>query len=222
MQMRSWAVWVSVVGMFVCTSSAWAAPKSKKSKKAKAATSEEVAPVKPVEPATPRGPADVDSLMEDSVKAKAKKKSADVESAPEAKEEVGEPDAWERPPGEEFKPKKRVVIDAPPPPPKGDGRNINIGLLAGYALSLGSGLTPVNPYGLGFGIQGDYEFPSHLVVGLGYEFFIGESDATTNDTFGNAQQASARYMLAHATVGYNVWFGTKMVLRPSAWVGTGI
>jgi hypothetical protein len=223
MQMRSWAVWLSVVGMFVCTSTAWAAPKSKKSKKAKAASSEEAASVKPVEPATPRDPQDVDSLMEDSVKAKSKKKAAAVENdAPEAKEEVGEPDAWERPPADEPKPKKRKAIEAPPEEPKGDGRNMNIGLLAGYALSLGSGLTPLNPYGFGFGLQGDYELENHLVLGVGGEFFIGESDPNTNDTFGNTQAASARYILGHALVGYNVWFGTKMILRPSLWVGTGI
>jgi len=32
----------------------------------------------------------------------------------------------------------------------------------------------------------------------------------------------ARYILGHALVGYNFWFGTNMVLRPSLWVGVAI
>ena len=32
----------------------------------------------------------------------------------------------------------------------------------------------------------------------------------------------ARYVLAHAMVGYNFWFGRDLLLRPSLWVGTSI
>jgi hypothetical protein len=127
----------------------------------------------------------------------------------------------ERPPAEEEKPKQRVV-QATPESPKGDGRNINIGIFAGYGFDLGGALTALNPYGFGFGLQGDYELKSHIVVGIGGEFFIGGSDAMARTMSGAVVPADARYVLGHALAGYNFWFGTNMIIRPSLWVGTAI
>ena len=228
MQMRSCAVWfcLSVIGVFALTDSALAAPKKKK----KAQTEEAAAAVEP-EPVKESGPKDVDSLMEDSTKKKSKKQAtADSEAATKADEpaaDVGEPDAWERPPVEEEKPKRKKVTEKPEEK-KGDGRNKNIGILAGYGFSLGSGFGTVNPYQLGGGIQGDYELDNHLVLGVGGEFFYGGDNADARDTNGALVSATtglvpyARYILAHVQVGYNVWFGTNLILRPSIWVGTAI
>jgi hypothetical protein len=220
MQMRSSAWWVSVsvVAMFALTNSAWAAPK-KKSKAAKPADTAEAAPVEPEKTKA------VDDLMQDSTKKKADrpaaKPSSDSESEPAA--EVGEPDAWERPPAEEEKPNKHRKAEPPPEAVKGDGHNINIGILAGYGFSLGGGLTSVNPYSFGVGLQGDYELESHIVLGVGGEFFIGEQDSTALDPTTRVNTPTyARYILGHALVGYNFWFGQNIVLRPSIWVGVAI
>lgn len=164
MQMRSWAVWCfTVIGLCALANPAWAAPKKKKSKAHKAETTEP-AEVESAPAAISDDSKDIDSLMDDSTKNK---------PAAVKKQEVAEPDpdkplynddgttasAWERPPAEAEKPKKKKksergeVVSAP----KGDGNNMNIGVLAGYGLGLGSGLTSLNPYGLGVGLVGEYE-----------------------------------------------------------------
>lgn len=227
MQMRSCAVWfcLSVVGVFAMTGSAEAAPK----KKHKAKTEESAAAVEP-EPVKDTGPKDVDELMDDSTKKKPATKPVAAEAdkkEPEASADVGEPDAWERPPAEEEKPKRKKHIERVEEK-KGDGRNKNIGILAGYGFSLGSGFGTVNPYQLGGGIQGDYELDNHLVLGVGGEFFYGGDNADARDINGarvaatTGQVPYARYILAHAQVGYNVWFGDSLILRPSIWVGVAI
>lgn len=224
MQMRSCAKWfcLSIVGVFALTGSASAAPKKKhKAKTEEAAPAAEVEP-EPVKEAKPK---DVDALMDDSTKKKPSKPKA-VESEEKAEPEaadVGEPDAWERPPLEAEKPKKKKHVEKPEEK-KGDGRNKNIGILAGYGFSLGSGFGTVNPYQLGGGIQGDYELDNHLVLGVGGEFFYGGSNTDARDTNGARvyPEPYARYILAHVQVGYNVWFGTKLILRPSIWVGAAI
>lgn len=226
MQMRSCAVWfcLSFVGVFALTDSALAAPRKKKAK-----TEEAAAAVEP-EPVKESGPKNVDDLMEDSTKKKAKSKPAaepEATSEPEASADVGEPDAWERPPAEAEKPKRKKVSEKPEEK-KGDGRNKNIGILAGYGFSLGTGFGTVNPYQLGGGIQGDYELDNHFVIGVGGEFFYGGDNADARDTNGALVSATtgqvpyARYILAHAQIGYNVWFGTNLILRPSIWVGAAI
>jgi hypothetical protein len=221
MQMRSCAWWLSVIAVFALTSSAWAAPK--KGKKSKAASSADTAeaaePVEPVEPAQPK---DVDDLMKDSNKRKAERPTATADE-PEPAAGNAEPDAWERPPAEEEKPKKKNKHEPPPEEKKGDGRNKNIGIMAGYGFSLGGGLSSVNPYSFGFGLQGDYELDSHMVLGVGGEFFIGETDNSAIDPVTRAPSPTyARYILGHALVGYNFWFGTNMYLRPSIWAGVAI
>jgi hypothetical protein len=223
MQMRSCAKWfcLSVVGVFALTGSASAAPKKKhKDKTEKAAPVADVEP-EPVKEAKPK---DVDALMDDSTKKKpAKPKAAEPEekAEPEAAD-VGEPDAWERPPLEAEKPKKKKHVDKPEEK-KGDGNNMNIGIVAGYGFATGSGFGgQLNPYGFGGGLQGDYELDNHLVLGVGGEFFVGESGFLNRAGGLGRDSAYARYVLAHALVGYNFWFGTKLILRPSIWVGAAI
>jgi hypothetical protein len=224
MKMRNAVVWMSVLAVFACTSSAssvWAAPKSKKSKKAKADTSAEVEPVEPAQLKS------TDDLMQD---AATKKKPAPKSTASATSEEaeapadVPEPDAWERPPEEAEKPKKKPVTAAAVAEDLWDGRHFNVGLMAGYGLRMGSGLVKtINPYGLGFGLQGDYEFDSHLVVGIGGEYFLGGSDTPpNNEGVPTSISVSNNYILAHALVGYNWWLTRELYLRPSMWVGAAI
>jgi len=219
MKMRNAVVWLSVLGVFACTSSsAWAAPKHKKSKKAKADTSAEVEPVEPAEPKS------TDDLMQDAASNKKKPAPKASSDEPEAPADVAEPDAWERPPAEAEKPKKTRVTTAPVAEDLWDGRHFNIGLMAGYGLRMGSGLVKtINPYGLGFGLQGDYEFDSHLVVGIGGEYFLGGSDTPpNNEGVATRVSVSQNYILAHALVGYNWWLTRELILRPSLWAGSAI
>jgi hypothetical protein len=223
--MRSCAVWLAVMSLMVATAStATAAPKKKHAKAAAAAHGGD-AEAEPVEPAKPKN---VDDMMDDSSKPSAAPHRAQAsepdEPAPSASEGTGEPDAWERPPAEAPKPKKTRQEAASPH--YGDGRNINIGLLAGYGVSLGSGFSSLNPYGFGVGLQGDYELESHMVLGVGGEFFIGSSDSSATNAIGSAAGVTegtyARYILGHALIGYNIWFSNTLYLRPSLWVGAAI
>jgi hypothetical protein len=227
MQMRSCAKWfcLSMIGVFALTGSASAAPKKKhkkdKTEQAAPAEEPEVAP----EPVQDTSPKDVDSLMENSTKKKSssKPKATEPDEKAEPEGEVGEPDAWERPPLEAEKPKKKKHLEKPEEK-KGDGRNKNIGLLAGWGFAPSSGFGGgINPYQLGAGLQGDYELDNHLVLGVGGEFFYGGTETMARNTNGAAvPDTYARYILAHVLVGYNVWFGTNLILRPSLWVGTAI
>jgi hypothetical protein len=228
MQMRSWAVWCfTVIGLCALANPAWAAPKKKK--RAKAAETAEPADVKEPAAAVSDEPKDIDSLMDDSTKNK---------PAPVKKQAVAEPDpdkplynddsntasAWERPPAEAEKPKKKKkneqgeVVSAP----KGDGNNMNIGILAGYGLSLGSGLTSLNPYGLGVGLVGEYEMENHLVLGIGGEYFLGERDPNATNNNGVRIPANANYILGHVNVGYNFWLSDNLILRGTIWAGVAI
>lgn len=225
--MRSCAVWLTVMGLLVATASTVeAAPKKKRHKASAAAAADSGdAEAAPVEPAKPKS---VDDMMDDSSKPSAapKRAQASEPEEPPPSEATGEPDAWERPPAEEPKPKKNRHEQAAPVN-YGDGRNINIGLLAGYGLRLGnSGFSSLNPYGFGVGLQGDYELESHWVIGVGGEFFIGNSDSSAATARGTAagtvEGTYARYILGHALVGYNIWFSNTLYLRPSIWVGAAI
>jgi hypothetical protein len=231
MQMRRCAVWscLSVLGLCLVANPAWAAPKKKKH--SKQADSAEPAATEAVDQPAARGgeSGDIDSLMKESTKNK---------PAPVKKQEVAEPDpdkplynddgstasAWERPPTDAEKPKKKQKSTerAVETKPKGDGRHMNLGILAGYGLSLGSGLTSLNPYGLGVGLQGDYELENRMVIGVGGEFFLGGSDPNATNNNGVRREDYARYILGHALVGYNIWFSDNLYLRPSIWLGVAI
>lgn len=226
MQMRSCAVWcLSVIGLCVLANPAWAAPKKKKSKAAAAETTEQVeaAPA-----ASSDEPKDIDSLMDDSTK---------KQSAPVKKQEAAEPDpdkplynddatsasSWERPPAEAEKPKKKkkseMVEEASA---KGDGRNKNIGILAGYGLGLSGGLTSLNPYGLGVGLSGEYELENHLVIGLGGEYFLGSREVRGDFLGANQMETFANYIMGHASVGYSIWLADNLILRPTLHLGVAI
>jgi hypothetical protein len=222
MQMRSCAIWLGVVGLIATASPAFAAPKGKKAKKA--AASAEVKAEAPAEPAEKESGGDVDDLMKESTKRKpaaASGKKSDAESEPSADEPVGEPDAWERPPVEEEKPKPVAPMKVEEK--KGDGRNVDVGLVVGYGFQT-SKFFSVDPYGLGFGLRGAYELESHMVIGLGVEYFLGGSNISTNSAgaaSGDQIKTAANYFLVHAEFGYNVWLD-KLILRPSIWAGLSI
>jgi hypothetical protein len=223
MQMRSCAVWcLSVVGLCALANPAWAAPK-KKSKAKAAATA--AAAEEPAAPASSDEPKDIDALMKDSTKNKPapvkKEKTAEPDTDPDKPlyNDEGKPDAWERPPAEQEKPKKKKKEPVADNSPKGDGRNMNIGVVAGYGFSLGSGLTALNPYGLGVGLQGEYELSSRWVIGLGGEFFLGENDANATNNLGVRTESFARYILGHVTGGYTFWVSDNLLIRPNIWLG---
>ncbi|HEX4355263.1 MAG TPA: hypothetical protein VHZ95_20170, partial [Polyangiales bacterium] len=86
-------------------SPAWAAPKKKK--KVKAADTDTTDDSATPAASTDSGDKNTDDLMNDSVKTKSKaqiKADSEAADAP-AKETIAEPDAWEKPPAEEEKPK---------------------------------------------------------------------------------------------------------------------
>jgi opacity protein-like surface antigen len=101
----------------------------------------------------------------------------------------------------------------------------NLGVLVGYGLSmLGAGtLTTDNPYGVGFGAQLDYQLPVGLVLGVGADFFLGETTPQSTDAMGMIQpEHFARYLLVHGRLGWNLRMdalGGKLDVRPSVWLG---
>lgn len=221
MQMRRCAVWVSLLALFAFASPALAAPpkgkKHRKEKEAAAADSAD-ATAAPVEKEKVK---DVDSLMEDSIRNKPEATSKPVADEPEkVSDDVGEPDAWERPPAEEEKPKKKKFA-VEPEAPKGDGRNMEIGIYAGYAFGFGGtfGGGGGDPYGLGGGLQGTYTLENHIVLGLGGEIYLGTTNVETV-ALANVETYH-RYLHIHALVGYDFWFD-KWLLRPSLWVGASL
>jgi hypothetical protein len=213
---------VVATGTFVAVvsdaSPVWASSKKKK----KAAPAAETPAPAETGSSSSSSSGDVDSLMQDSTKKKSNQQiKADNEAAAEAskpeKEAISEPDAWEKPPVEEEKPKPKPMVAGEVK--KGDGRNIDIGLLVGWGFET-SKYFATDPYQLGFGIHGAYAFDNHVVIGLGYEYFIGSSN--TAAVIGpNVVSTSANYMFAHAEVGYDVWLG-RWILRPSFWLGMAI
>jgi hypothetical protein len=218
MQMRSCAVWLSVVGLvtMASVSSAWAAPKHKKAKAAADSDSSEVAT-----PAAEK-PKDVDSMMDDSSKPKASTSTShsdDTAAAPESADVgSGEPDAWEKPPAEEEKPKAKAVETVEVK--KGDGHNLEVGLLAGWGFTSTRAPFSADPYQFGAGLRVGYTFDFHLVVALGFEYFLGSSN-TSSEMTGGVMSAmtttKANYIWFHGEVGYDIWFG-KLLLRPSLWL----
>jgi hypothetical protein len=106
-------------------------------------------------------------------------------------------------------------------------RPINVGVLAGYGLGIGSGtLTTHNPYAGGFGVQADYELRSGVVLGLGMDGFLGERSRQLSASLTPTVVDSwARYVLAHVRVGYNfrmAALGSFVDVRPSLWVGAAM
>jgi hypothetical protein len=209
------------VGLIATAASpAFAAHKGKKAKKAASA---EVEPEAPAQKETKSG-GSVDDLMNESTKRKpaaASGKKSEAEAEPSADEPVGEPDAWERPPVEEEKPKPVAPVKVEEK--KGDGRNVDVGLVVGYGFQT-SKFFSVDPYGLGFGLRAAYELESHIVIGLGVEYFLGGSNISANSAglaSGDQIKTVANYVLVHAEFGYNVWID-KLILRPSIWAGASI
>ena len=223
MQIRSWAIGLSVVGL-IATASPALAKGGKKHKKAEAAEEAE-APAKEESKSS-----SVDDLMEDSTKKRSA--SASETSSSSSDDDLGSsssssmsdtgPDAWERPPAEEEKPKKKeapVIAEEK----KGDGRNIGVALWAGWGTPT-TKFFAVDPYFIGFALRGTYELESHLVLGVGFEYFIGTTN-TSADSAGvsvsGLVETRANYMLANAELGYNVWL-SDLIVRPSIWAGLSI
>jgi hypothetical protein len=204
--------------VFAAASPALAAPKKKKAAAAPAA-----------EPAAPAKEKNVDDLMQES--STTKKKSAPSSSAGDESssssvdaEPVGEPDAWERPPKDEEKPKPAA---APKEPEKyGDGRRIEIGLAPGYGFKAGKAdwSSTLNPYSLGLGIRGGYELDNRIFLGAGFVYHLGESETLVKNTPGaitpGSVDARQNYMLAFVEGGYDIWAG-DLIIRPSLWLGMG-
>jgi hypothetical protein len=216
--MRTRSCTVALAGLLVSFSvvavanTALAAPKKKKA----AAPAAEPA----AEPAKDKS---VDDMMESPTPKKGAASSGSSDSSAD-EEPVGEPDAWERPPKEEEKPKA-----APPPKVEekyGDGRRIEIGLTPGFGFKAGKAnwSTTLNPYFLGLGIRGGYELDMKIFLGAGFVYHLGESfESTVNNTSGvTAGTATSRqnYMLAFAEVGYDIWVD-RLIIRPSMWLGMG-
>jgi hypothetical protein len=195
-----------------------AAPKKKK---AAAAAEAEAPPAEEKEQ-------NVDDLMEQGAAPKKKSASSSSESSAasegsaEEEEAFVEPDAWERPPVEEEKPK--------PVAPKaveekyGDGNRIEIGLAPGFGIKAGDAdWTGMNPYGLGLGIRGGYELDFKMFIGAGFVYHLGSSESrNTAPAMANPVfiETSVNYMLAYAEVGYDLWYD-RLLLRPSLWLGMG-
>jgi hypothetical protein len=193
-----------------------AAPKKKKAAAAAPAEAE----------AAPAADKDTDQLMQESAtKPKGETKAAESESMSEAvaDEDVGEPDAWERPPVEEEKPKAAPaakVVES-----YGDGNRIEIVLAPGYGFKMGDAdWSTVDPYTFGLALRGGYELDNRVYLGAGFVYYLG----TTKDDAYIQRGASmmgpitikANYMLAYLEGGYDFWFD-DLLLRPSLWLGMG-
>jgi hypothetical protein len=215
------ALWLLSLGLVVVMASpASAAPKKKK--KAVAAASAEAETE-----ASSEGKS-VDSLMEESATRKPKaasKTGSDDEAAPAPveEEEVGEPDAWERPPVEEEKPK---AVEAPKVEEQlGDGNRYEIALAPGFGFKTGDAdWSTIDPYSLGVGLRGGYEFEYHLYVGAGAVYYLGSSKDDAYVQRGGSVTGplsiKANYLLAYLEGGYNFWFG-DLIFRPTLWLGMG-
>jgi hypothetical protein len=197
---------------------ALAAPKKKKA----------AAPAAEPAAAEPAKDKSVDDLMQESgppKKTSSASSSASSEGSSSADDEpVGEPDAWERPPKDEEKPKPKVVEKAAEP--TGDGRRIEIGLAPAFGFATGKAdwNTTLDPYFLGLGIRGGYELDNKIFLGAGFVYHLGQSDTLTANTPGAMTAATIdahqNYMLAYVEGGYDIWVD-KLIIRPSMWLGMG-
>jgi hypothetical protein len=206
-----------VLGLLSVANPAWAAPKKKSKAKHAASAEPQVAPP------DKESPKNTDDLMDDSSKRKpaASKPDTTSQSAdkPDESAAVGEPDAWERPPAEEEKPRpKRFEV---PEEKKGDGRRFEIGLLAGWGATVSTAPYSQDPYGLGFGLRASYTFDFRLTVGLGYEYYLGSNGAVYNSRSTTYENSKVNSQWIHAEAGYDFWFG-KFLLRPSIWIAVAI
>ncbi len=220
--MRTRSSTVALAGLVVSFSlvamanTALAAPKKKK-----AAAAAEPAPAP-----EPEQEKSVDDMMGESRPAKksASSSSAASESSSVPDEDVPEPDAWERPPMEEEKPKPKAVEKTEEP--YGDGRRIEIGLAPAFGFDTGKAdwNTTLNPYFFGLGLRGGYELDMKLFLGAGFVYHLGESAKLVANTPGamtaGVRDARQNYMLAFVEVGYDIWAG-DLIIRPSMWLGMG-
>jgi hypothetical protein len=217
--MRTRSCTVALAGLLVSFSvaavanTALAAPKKKKA----AAPAAEPA----AEPAKDKS---VDDMMESPSPKKGSTASSGSSGSSADEEPVGEPDAWERPPKEEEKPK---AAPAPKVEEKyGDGRRIEIGLTPGFGFKAGKSdwSTTLNPYFFGLGLRGGYELDMKIFLGAGFVYHLGESLTSTVNNVGGvtAGTATARqnYMLAFVEAGYDIWVD-RLIIRPSMWLGMG-
>lgn len=219
MRTRSSTVLAGLVVSFslvAMASTALAAPKKKKAAAAPAA-----------EPAAaPAEEKSVDDLMGESRPAKktSVSSSGSSESSADDNSDVPEPDAWERPPMDEEKPKEKAPVKAEEP--YGDGRRIEIGLAPAFGFDTGKAdwNTTLNPYFLGLGLRGGYELDMKIFLGAGFVYHLGESAKLTVNTPGaptaDVRDARQNYMLAFVEVGYDIW-ADQLIIRPSMWLGMG-
>lgn len=211
------AVWLVSLGVMLAANPAWAAPKKKK--KAAEPAAAEAAPAAAEDKS-------VDQLMQDSsTKKKGDTKPAEPGSESmadaQADEDVGEPDAWERPPVEEEKPKAAAAAKVEEP--YGDGNRWELVLGLGYGLKMNDAdWSTIDPYTFGASLRGGYELDSRWYLGAGFIYYLGSIDEKYV-AMGAAQDAAPttkkeNYMHAYLEGGYDFWF-SDLVLRPSLWLG---
>ena len=132
-----------------------------------------------------------------------------------------EPDAWERPPMEEEKPKAEGKKSPAPTVEKaGDGLPFMAGLVVGWGFNTdrNNGGLGADPYGLGLGAMGGYTFPFQLYVGARFTYFLGSSEESTGGRPPVPTEASANYMHFAAEADYDLWAG-DLIIRPGLLVG---
>jgi hypothetical protein len=136
---------------------------------------------------------------------------------------VPEGDSWEKPPMEQEKPV------GPPPkvvqePKVGDGKQWSLGLLAGWAFKTDRGTANLgaDPYGLGLGLRGGYEWDFKLYTGIYFMYYLGSSEVGSTALVNvPSQRHSASYMHYGVEGGYDVWIGS-IILRPSLQIGVAM
>lgn len=87
----------------------------------------------------------------------------------------------------------------------------NVGAAVMYGVYTGDG--DVNPYGIGFGVNGGYTLDMGLHVGAGFNYFLGES----TEVFGTDVTFNTYQLMG--IVGYDLGLTPELVLRPQLGVG---
>ncbi|MFI5307037.1 MAG: hypothetical protein ACHQ53_06790 [Polyangiales bacterium] len=137
--------------------------------------------------------------------------------------EMSEGDGWEKPPMEQEKP-----IGPPPKvaeePKIGDGKQWSAGLIAGWAFKTDRSTANLgaDPYGLGLGLRGGYEWDFKLYTGVFFMYYLGSSE-TGSTALVNvpSQRHSSSYMHFGVEPGYDWWLG-PVILRPSLQIGVAM
>lgn len=155
-------------------------------------------------------------------KAAAEAEKAEAAGATAADSEMPDPNVWEKPPEEKEKPKP---LDTPAPVvEKGDDRPWSVGLAAGWALKLdrATGNLGTDPYGLGAGVRGGYEFDFKLYLGVYFMWYLGSSNSGSTQRVNNSvRETHANYWQFGIDVGYDWWIA-DIIIRPSMEIGYGI